>query len=248
MTESEAIRGRLEEIHGRILQACDRAGRDPQEVTLVGVSKGHPVETLEAAWTAGIRVFGENRVQEAEAKVERLPKDAEWHLIGPLQSNKVRRAVRLFTWIHSIDRIKIARAVDREAAASERSLRCFLEVNLGDEGGKHGFSEESLLAEAHHLAELENLEFVGLMAIPPRSSSVAMSSGGDPSVASSSPRYWFQRLRKLRDDLVRKGTLRPFQGRLSMGMSGDFEIAIEEGATHIRVGTALFGQRKSLGQ
>ncbi|MCH9650894.1 MAG: YggS family pyridoxal phosphate-dependent enzyme [Deltaproteobacteria bacterium] len=224
-------------------RACDRVGRDPNEVTLVGVSKAHPVETLEAGWRAGIRVFGENRIQEAEAKVERLPKDAEWHLIGPLQSNKVRRAVHLFSWIHSIDRMKIARAVGREAAATGRSLHCFLEVNLGAEGSKHGFSEASLLAEAENLAALESLQFVGLMAIPPRSPASQGPVAGSVA-ANASPRYWFQRLRKLRDQLAQMGTLRSFRGGLSMGMSGDFEVAIEEGATHIRVGTALFGQRK----
>ena len=228
----EAIRHHLELIQERIARACQRCGRAAREVTLVGVSKGQPVELLQAGWNAGLRVFGENKVQEAVAKSEQLPAGIDWHLIGPLQSNKVKPAVALFSTIHSVDRLKIALALNAEAARQGRRLPCFLEVNLGNEESKHGFAADDLAAEVRPLAELEHLEVLGLMAIPPWTQ-----------VAESS-RPWFARLRRLRDELALQPAWQRWPGLLSMGMSGDFEVAIEEGATHVRVGTSLFGPRK----
>ncbi len=203
-------------------------------MTLVGASKRQPPESLLEAHRAGLSVFGENRVQEAKAKIDLLPPEVEWHLIGPLQSNKARLAVRLFTLIHSVDRLKIARVLDREAQRLGRPLSCLLEINLGGEESKHGFAVADLAATVAPLAELESLKVQGLMAIPPYD---------DQPEAS---RTWFQQLRRLRDELAQRSEWSEFPGWLSMGMSGDFEVAIEEGATHVRVGTALFGSRPRL--
>jgi PLP dependent protein len=222
---------RLARIHARIEEACRRGGRPPGSVVLVGASKTQPVAALAAAWGAGLRVFGENRVQEAMAKSPELPVGIEWHLIGPLQSNKVRPAVELFRAVHSIDRPRIAEALDREAAARGRTLDGFLEINLGGEESKHGFSPEGLADAVRPLAGLTHLRIVGLMAIPPQ--------GDDP----EDSRPWFRQLRALRDDLAARPEWTGFPGWLSMGMSDDFEVAVEEGATHVRVGTALFGPR-----
>ncbi len=215
----------------RVEDACDRSGRDADEVTLVGVSKLQPVEKIRAAVEAGQRVFGETRVQEALAKSAELEVNLDWHLVGPLQSNKVKPASRLFSTIHSVDRLKVARLLDKDAGRLGRPIAGFIEVNLGAEPTKHGFLIEGIAEEVRPLADYENLRIVGLMAIPPFEE--------DPEKA----RVWFRRLRELRDELRSRSE---WDGRLpwlSMGMSHDFEIAVEEGATHIRVGTALFGER-----
>jgi pyridoxal phosphate enzyme (YggS family) len=225
-------------IAERVETACRASGRSPGDVVLVGVSKTQPAAALAEAWQAGVRVFGENRVQEAVAKsrdlAALLPPGAvpEWHLIGPLQSNKVKTALDLFTTVHSVDRARIAEALDREAAARGRTVSGFLEVNLGGEESKHGFPVEGLAAAVRPLAGLGHLRIVGLMAIPPQ--------GETPEES----RPWFRRLRELRDDLAARPEWRGFPGWLSMGMSDDFEVAVEEGATHVRVGTALFGPRR----
>ena len=221
----------LRELRTRIERACARAGRSPSEVTLVGASKRQPLERLAAAHAAGLRVFGENRVQEAETKKPALAPEIEWHLIGPLQSNKVRRAVELFDVIQSVDRLKIARAIGRESMRHGRSMDCFIELNLGSEDSKHGFQGEQPRAVLDCF-EIEGLRPIGLMAIPPQEDNAERQ------------RFWFRELRNRRDWLRRCMGDR-FEGALSMGMSNDFEIAIEEGATHIRVGTSLFGERLS---
>ncbi|HEX7184415.1 MAG TPA: YggS family pyridoxal phosphate-dependent enzyme [Thermoanaerobaculia bacterium] len=233
---------RLAEVRGRIAAGCERSGRRPEEVVLIGVSKTHPAEAVEAAWRAGLRVFGENRVQEAVAKAgelahlsglsETAEPAIEWHLIGPLQSNKVRLALDLFRTIHSVDRVRIAEALDREAGARGIQVTGFLEVNVGGEESKHGFSPDGLAEAVRPLAGLEHLRIAGLMAIPPF---------GDSPEGS---RRWFVRLRELRDELAARPEWTGFPGWLSMGMSDDFEVAVEEGATHVRVGTALFGARR----
>jgi PLP dependent protein len=217
-------------LEARMWSACERAGRDPGEVVLIGASKNQAVARMQAVYDAGLRRFGENRVQETEEKQPALPADIEWHLLGPLQSNKVRRAVQLFDVVHSIDRLKILRALEREAVAAGRSLEAFLEVNLAGEESKHGFAPAALPAAADELARCSALRFGGLMAIPP------------PGERPEDSRPWFQRLRELRD-VLRARLGERFSGSLSMGMSDDFEVAIEEGATHVRVGTALFGPR-----
>jgi pyridoxal phosphate enzyme (YggS family) len=220
------------QITRRIEEACQRSGRRPEEVVLVGVSKTQPAAALAEAWRAGLRVFGENRVQEAVAKSRELTDyDIEWHLIGPLQSNKVKPALDLFRTVHSIDRPRIAEALDQEAGRRGLKISGLLEVNLGNEESKHGFSPHGLAEAARPLAGLEHLKIVGLMAIPPQAD--------DP----ASSRSWFRKLRELRDELGARPEWAGFPGWLSMGMSHDFEVAVEEGATHVRVGTSLFGQR-----
>lgn len=231
------VADRLADVRERIRRACERSGRDPGEVTLIGASKRQPVERLRAAAEAGLRTFGENQVQEAEAKIPLLGVDLDWHFIGTLQSNKVKTAVRLFSTVHSLDRPKIARALAEEAGRQDRRLKGFIQVHLGDEATKHGFPQdgEDLVRAVRPLADLERLEVVGLMAIPPWED--------DPEAR----RAWFRKLRRLRDLLADQPEWRGFPGLLSMGMSDDFEAAIEEGATHVRVGTSLFGPRLDTG-
>jgi pyridoxal phosphate enzyme (YggS family) len=224
---------RLAGIRARIASACERAGRASEEVTLMGVSKTQPASAVAEAFAAGLRVFGENRVQEGLAKSRELPTEIEWHLIGPLQSNKVRAALGLFHTIHSLDRLVVAEAVEREAEKRGIAVAGFLEVNLGAEETKHGFPAEDLVETVKPLAACKHLRIVGLMAIPPLGR------------AAEESRPWFRRLRALRDELAARPEWAGFPGRLSMGMSDDFEVAIAEGATHVRVGTAIFGPRQA---
>ncbi len=231
------IADRFLQITRRIEEACHRSGRRPEEVVLVGASKTQPATVLAEAWRAGLRVFGENRVQEAVAKSRELADPdmgttIEWHLIGPLQSNKVKPALDLFRTVHSIDRPRIAEALDQEAGRRGLKVSGLLEVNLGNEETKHGFSPGGLAEAVRPLAGLEHLKIVGLMAIPPEAD--------DP----EGSRPWFRRLRELRDELGSRPEWPGFPGWLSMGMSHDFEVAVEEGATHVRVGTSLFGPRQ----
>lgn len=243
---AESIARRFAAIHGRVDDACARVDRRPEDVTLVAVSKRQPLERLRDAVATGHRIFGESRVQEAEEKRGDLPPDLEWHLIGPLQSNKVKRAARLFDVVHSLDRVKIARLLDREARELGRTIDTFVQVDVGDEASKAGFSVETFDERVRGLLEYgrvgpddprspktAGLRYVGLMALPPYEE--------DPEDA----RRWFRKLRELRDRTADWPEWRGFEGRLSMGMSHDFEIAIEEGATHVRVGTDLFGERPS---
>jgi pyridoxal phosphate enzyme (YggS family) len=229
---NEEVAGRMAAIRDRIARAAERAGRNPETVALVGAAKRQPPERLRAAREAGLRIFGENIVQEAEAHRKIVP-DAEWHLIGPLQSNKAKRAVELFTTVHSVDRPKIARALDRHAGEAGVKLDCFLEVNVGEEESKSGFSPRGLSGQVAPIAELENLRVVGLMAIPPL-----------PEIPEDS-RPWFVALRQLSDRLAERPEWSDWPGWLSMGMSADFEVAVEEGATHVRVGSELFGKREA---
>jgi len=228
---------RLAAIRGRIAAACGRAGRDPASVVLVGASKTQPAAALAPFVAAGLSLLGENRVQEAQAKQRELAADhrlprVEWHLIGPLQTNKVRLALDLFSCVHSLDRPAIAAALDREAARRDAPLSAFVEVNVGEEPSKHGFAPAGLAAALLPLRALAHLHIVGLMAIPPLTADAAAA------------RPWFRRLRELRDDLGSRPEWAGWPGWLSMGMSDDFEAAIEEGATHVRIGTALFGPRR----
>lgn len=226
---------RLEALRARIAAAAARAGRDPEAITLVAVSKRQPLERVSAALAAGQRIFGENQVQEAQGKIPRLAAgEAEWHLIGPLQSNKVKAAAGLFAAVHSVDRVKIAEKLSSAAQAQGRRLQAFLQVHLGGEESKHGFDPATFAAEAQGLHTLPGLEWVGLMAIPPYFD--------DPQAV----RPYFRQLRELRDQVAGWPGWQKFPGWLSMGMSHDFEVAIEEGATHVRVGTALFGERQKV--
>lgn len=232
MTEA-GVAARLAGLLERIDAAARRAGRDPRTVTLVGAAKRQEPERLIAAWEAGLRVFGENHVQEAEAHRQLLPA-ADLHLIGPLQSNKAKKAVELCSTVHSVDRPKIAQVLDREAEARGRRLPVFLEVNLGGEDTKSGFAPDGLAAAVAPLAVLENLDVRGLMAIPP------------PGPDAEASRPHFRRLAGLARELAARPEWRGrFAGELSIGMSDDFEVAVEEGSSFVRIGTALFGHREA---
>ncbi|MGA8143741.1 MAG: YggS family pyridoxal phosphate-dependent enzyme [Candidatus Acidiferrales bacterium] len=217
-------------IRERISLAAERAGRTPDGITLVAVSKTFSAETIRAAYDLGLRHFGENRVQEWESKRKRLTQlDATWHLIGHLQGNKARRAASLFHRIDSVDSLALAQKLDAAAAEEGKRLRLLIEVHLGGEDTKSGVEEAELPALAEGIAGLDHVELLGLMAIPPYS---------------DEPKYvrpYFRKLRELRDHL--NGRIEKPLSVLSMGMSHDFEIAIEEGATEVRIGTALFGER-----
>ncbi len=219
----------LARIHERIAAAAARGGRDSTGVRLVAVSKTFPSLSVREAWEAGQTVFGESRVQEAAAKMPDLPGALHWHFIGHLQKNKVRRALPLFEFFHSVDSADLARAIERVAAEDGFFPRVLLEVNVAGEATKFGFRPEALAREIDSLLALPRLQIEGLMTIAPYDD--------DPEAS----RPHFRALRELRDRLARQTGL-PFE-TLSMGMSGDFEIAIEEGATLVRVGSSIFGSR-----
>ena len=217
------IRANLEAVHERVARACERAGRKPDDVLLIAVSKTVEIERIRLAVTAGVRALGENRVQEAKEKVAGLGRPVPWHLIGSLQTNKARDAVELFDWIHSVDREELARELDRRAHQRERRVKILVQVNVGEEPQKGGVHPAELKGLLESLTALSSLEVRGLMCIPPAAETADAS------------RPWFKRLRELRDATGLE--------HCSMGMSGDFEVAIEEGATMVRVGTAIFGPR-----
>jgi pyridoxal phosphate enzyme (YggS family) len=219
----------LEDIRRRINEACARAGRDPQSVTLLGVTKGQLPESVRAAADLGQTLFGENRVQEARVKIPLSPGRVQWHMIGHLQSNKCRDAVQLFAMIQSVDSLALAQELDKWADKQAKSMPILLEANIAGEASKFGYPPARLLAELNQINALHNLEIHGLMTIAPWTQQP------------EKVRPVFRRLRELKSECERiLGA--PLQ-HLSMGMSGDFEVAIEEGATIIRVGTALFGPR-----
>jgi PLP dependent protein len=225
-----SITANLLRVRERIASAAERAGRRADEITLVAVSKTFPVEAIRAAYEAGLREFGENRVQEFEAKQPNLAHlDATWHLIGHLQSNKAKRAAQLFNRVDSVDSLGLAQKLELAADDQEKRLPVLIEVHLGGEATKSGVAETDLPALAENISALAHLDLHGLLAIPPYSDD------------SERARPYFRRLRELRDQISRR-LGRPLP-TLSMGMSHDFEVAIEEGATEIRVGTALFGVR-----
>jgi PLP dependent protein len=228
------IQENLQRLSERIAVAANRAGRTVEEITLIGVSKTHPAGAIRQAFDAGLRHFGENRVQEWEGKrgqIENLA--ATWHLIGHLQSNKAAKAANLFHSIDAVDDFPLAQKLDRACAAlpPAKRLRVLLEIHLGGEATKSGVSEAGLAELAENVAPLPGLELAGLMCIPPFLENA------------EEVRPYFARLRKLRDQLELR--LRRKLSVLSMGMSHDFEAAIQEGATEIRVGTALFGIRST---
>jgi pyridoxal phosphate enzyme (YggS family) len=219
----------LTRIRSRIDQACERSGRQPDSVRLMAVSKNQPPERVAEAASAGLTLFGENRIQDAKVKIPLCPGQLEWHFIGHLQSNKSRDAVSLFQVVQGVDSLALAEELQKQALKQARSLPILLEVNVAGESSKFGWNPDRLLAELPQLNALNRLEVHGLMTIAPYA------------VDPEQVRPIFRRLRELRDrciDLL--GAPLPV---LSMGMSGDLEVAIEEGATLVRVGTALFGER-----
>lgn len=224
---------RFANIVERIKSAASRTNRNPDEITLVAVSKTHSADLVKAAIACGVTDVGENRVQEAEQKIELVGRDAaRWHLVGHLQANKARKVVKLFDVIHSLDSIDLTTRLDRLCHEEGRvKLPVLIQVNLGSEETKSGVEEKDLFDLVGHVLEVENLELIGLMNVPPFFDDAEL------------VRPFFRRLRELRDDLSQQGVFREQAGELSMGMTHDFEVAIEEGATMVRIGTALFGER-----
>ena len=216
-------------VRERIEAACARANREPSEVTMVAVSKSQPPEAVRAALELGQLIFGENRVQEAKAKIPLCPDRARWHLIGHLQSNKARDAVVLFSMIESIDSLHLADELEKWADKQAKTLRILLEVNIAGESSKFGYKPENVVAELPRINECRHLELYGLMTIAPYTTDA------------EKVRPVFRKLRELKTECEQLLGA-PLQ-HLSMGMSGDFEVAIEEGATMVRIGTALFGPR-----
>jgi pyridoxal phosphate enzyme (YggS family) len=221
---------RLQKVRQQIIAAEKTAGREPGSTKLVAVSKTHSAERVRALVDEGQLVFGENRVQEAKEKISQLPNRLEWHLIGHLQSNKVRVALPLFSWIHSVNSLDLAADLDRIANELGLFPRVLLQVNVAGEASKFGFSPAKLCSELDRLFGFPRLQIQGLMSIPPLAA--------DP----ENSRRYFVALRQLRDELAAKTGVS--LDELSMGMSNDFTIAIEEGATMVRIGTALFGPRQ----
>jgi pyridoxal phosphate enzyme (YggS family) len=217
------IRANLDRVRERVARAAERAGRRGSDVLLIGVSKTVEAARIRQAIEAGVAALGENRVQEAKEKVAEIGRPVPWHLIGHLQTNKVRDAIELFDVIHSLDRVDLARALDKRARARGRTVDALIEVNVAGEASKGGVSPDGLGGLLDAVAAMPSVKVRGLMAIPPEAKDADES------------RVWFRALRKL-------GERHGFKD-LSMGMSGDFEVAIEEGATMVRVGTAIFGPR-----
>ena len=227
------VKANLEAVQRRIAAAARHAGRRVEDITLIAVSKTHPVEAIRAAYDAGVRHFGENRVQEWEGKHgSAADLAATWHLIGHLQSNKAARAAKIFDCVDSVDDFALAQRLDRgrEESGAEKKLRVLIEVRVAREETKNGVEIPEVAALAEKIAALPRLDLAGLMCIPPFLENI------------EEVRPYFQKLRELRDDLrAKSGLLLPV---LSMGMSHDFEVAIEEGSAEVRVGTAIFGARE----
>lgn len=228
------LKENLAEVFDRIGQAAKRAGRNADEIKLVAVSKTHPAETLREAIAAGAFAFGENKVQEAEGKINEIGRDAaEWHFIGRVQSNKARKAVQLFDVIHSVDSLELAERLERICIEEGReNLSVFAHIDLAGEATKSGIAESDLTSLVEFLKGCKCLKFVGLMILPPYFDNA------------EDARPYFKRLREIRDKFTSQNAFSNGKGELSMGMSHDFEIAIEEGATIVRVGTAIFGARE----
>lgn len=217
-------------VNERIAAACQRVGRDKDTVTLLGVSKGQPPQKIEQFMQLGLHLFGENRVQEAKIKIPQCSGKARWHMIGHLQSNKCRDAVQFFSMIQSVDSVELAEEIDKWADKAAKTMPILLEVNVAGESTKFGFQPAQLLAQLGAINRLPRIEIHGLMTIAPWT----------PNAEKVRP--IFQRLRELRTECEQQlGAPLP---HLSMGMSGDFEVAIEEGSTLVRIGTALFGPRE----
>ncbi|MGA2466968.1 MAG: YggS family pyridoxal phosphate-dependent enzyme [Thermodesulfobacteriota bacterium] len=223
------IKENLLRVMERIDSAARRSGRDPSEIKLVAVSKTVEAARIKEAIEAGVSILGENYVQEAKKKIEEIGRSVAWYFIGHLQLNKAKYVIHLFDMIHSLDNIPLAEELSRRAEQADRMIKVLIEINLSGEATKFGTDEGEILNLARRILQLSHLSLEGLMTMPPYFDSPEMS------------RPYYVKLRELKERLVREGI--PMK-ELSMGMSNDFEIAIEEGATYVRVGTAIFGPRK----
>lgn len=224
----------LQQVRNNIVRACQAAGRDPKEVTLVAVSKTKPVELLKEAYDADARVFGENKVQEIMDKYDKLPDDIQWHMIGHLQRNKVKYIVDKVAMIHSVDSVRLAETIEQEAAKHNVRVPILIEVNVAEEESKFGVKTEEVLPLIRQISEFPHLEVKGLMTIAPYVENPEEN------------REIFRQLKKLSVDIAAKNINNITMSVLSMGMTGDYEVAVQEGATMVRVGTGIFGEREYL--
>jgi pyridoxal phosphate enzyme (YggS family) len=227
-----SIAENLKTVRDRIASAAKRAGRDPLSIKLVVVTKTIGVDRIREAVATSATILGENRVQEAREKIEELGRIAQWHLIGALQANKAKYAVKLFDLIHSVDSLALAKEIDKQAAKISKIQDILIEVNIAGERSKSGAALDNATAVVREAATLKNISIKGLMTMPPYSDSPEDS------------RPYFKKLRDLAGEIAKENTPGVSMKELSMGMSGDFEVAVEEGATMVRVGTAIFGERR----
>lgn len=225
------IKDNLEQVNSNIVSACVRSGRKTDSVTLIAVSKTKPVEMLLEAYAAGVRDFGENKVQEIVDKIDKLPPDARFHMIGHLQTNKVKYIIDRIYMIHSLDSVKLAMEIDKRAKAAGRVVPCLIEINIGNEESKYGINPKEAAEFAAEVSQLTGIKIMGLMCVAP--------AVDDPEDA----REYFVRMRELSVDITRKNIDNIELSILSMGMSGDYMVAVEEGADFVRVGSSIFGLR-----
>lgn len=221
----------LKKVHENIVRACEKAGRDPKEVTLISVSKTKPLPMLEEAYAAGSRDFGENKVQEITEKYPCLPEDIRWHMIGHLQRNKVKYIIDKVFLIHSVDSLRLAQEISNQAGKKQVIADILIEVNIAGEESKFGISREETLRLVEEISKLPHIHIKGLMTIAPFVTNP------------EDNREYFREIRKLSVDIERKNIDNVSMSVLSMGMTGDYMVAIEEGATMVRVGTGIFGER-----
>lgn len=226
----------LQQVRENIRRACQKAGRNPEEVTLIAVSKTKPVSALLEAYDADARVFGENKVQEIMDKYDRLPSDIQWHMIGHLQRNKVKYIIDKVAMIHSVDSLRLAETIEREAARHNVKVPVLVEVNVAQEESKFGLGTDEVIPLLESLAGFAHLEVKGLMTIAPFVENP------------ENNREVFRELKKLSVDINAKNINNITMSVLSMGMTGDYEVAVQEGATMVRVGTGIFGERDYLRQ
>ena len=225
------IKENLEEVEARITRACERSGRERSEVTLISVSKTKPAEMLQEAYDAGSRDFGENKPQEIREKYPQLPTDIRWHMIGHLQRNKIKYIIDKVCMIHSVDSIRLAEAIDEEAKKQGIVMPVLIEVNVAEEESKFGIHLDEAESLIRQISELSNIQVQGLMTIAPFTENA------------EDNRIYFRKLRNLYVDIKDKNIDNVNMCNLSMGMTGDYEVAVEEGATMVRVGTGIFGAR-----
>ena len=225
------IQENIVEVQKHIRDACDRAGRDVSEVTLIAVSKTKPLTMIEEAYDAGMRQFGENKTQEMRDKSKALSVPIQWHMIGTLQTNKIKYVVGTACLIHSVDSVSLAAAIEKEAAKKELITDILLEVNVANEDTKHGLQEAEVLPAIYEIAKFSHLRIKGLMTVAPYTENAEEN------------RIYFRKMKELLVDINGKNIDNVFMDSLSMGMSSDYEVAIEEGATMVRIGTGIFGER-----
>jgi hypothetical protein len=226
-----SLKSNLEAVQNNILEAASRSNRNPSEITLIAVSKTKPVEMIQEVYDLGVRDFGENKVQELVEKYDKLPKDIRWHLIGHLQTNKVKYIIDKAYLIHSVDSVKLAKEISKEAVKHKLTANILIEVNVSGEESKFGVAPDKLIETVREISALPSIYIKGLMTVAPYV------------VDSEQNREIFTQMMKFTVDIMQKNIDNVTMGCLSMGMSGDYMTAVEEGATYIRVGTSIFGER-----